>query len=29
MAIQGVDVGALRAQLKELSGKVTELRRLL
>jgi len=29
MAIEGTDVRAVRAQLKELSGKVTELRRLL
>jgi hypothetical protein len=29
MAIEGIDVSALRRQLKELSGKVTELRRLL
>jgi hypothetical protein len=29
MAIEGVDVRAVRAQLKELTGKVSELRRLL
>jgi hypothetical protein len=29
MAIDGVDVRAVRAQLKELGGKVGELRRLL
>jgi hypothetical protein len=29
MAIEGTDVRAVRAQLKELSDKVTELRRLL
>jgi hypothetical protein len=29
MAIEGTDVRAVRAQLKELSGKVAELRRLL
>jgi hypothetical protein len=29
MAIDGTDVRAVRAQLKELSGKLTELRRLL
>jgi hypothetical protein len=29
MAIEGTDVGKVRAQLKELTGKVTELRRLL
>jgi hypothetical protein len=29
MAIEGTDVRAVRAQLKELSGKLTELRRLL
>jgi hypothetical protein len=29
MAIEGTDVRAVRVQLKELSGKVTELRRLL
>jgi hypothetical protein len=29
MAIDGTDVRAVRAQLKELSSKVTELRRLL
>ncbi len=29
MAIDGVDVGALRRQLKELGLKVAELRRLL
>jgi hypothetical protein len=29
MAIVGTDVRAVRAQLKELSGKVTEFRRLL
>jgi hypothetical protein len=29
MAIEGTDVRAVRAQLRELSAKVTELRRLL
>jgi hypothetical protein len=29
MAIETVDVRAVRARLKELTGKVTELRRLL
>jgi hypothetical protein len=29
MAIDGVDVRAVRSQLKELTGKVGELRRLL
>jgi hypothetical protein len=29
MAIEGTDLRAVRAQLKELTGKVTELRRLL
>jgi hypothetical protein len=29
MAIEGTDVRAVRAQLKELSAKATELRRLL
>jgi hypothetical protein len=29
MAIEGTDVRAVRAQLKELTGKVSELRRLL
>jgi hypothetical protein len=29
MAIESVDVRAMRAQLKELTGKVSELRRLL
>jgi hypothetical protein len=29
MAIDAVDVRAVRSQLKELSGKVAELRRLL
>jgi len=29
MAIEGIDARAVRVQLKELSGKVTELRRLL
>jgi hypothetical protein len=29
MAIVGTDVGKVRAQLKELTGKVTELRGLL
>jgi hypothetical protein len=29
MAIEGTDVRAVRAQLKELTSKVTELRRLL
>jgi len=29
MAIEGTDVRAVRAQLKELSAKVGELRRLL
>jgi len=29
MAIEAVDVRAVRTQLKELTGKVTELRRLL
>jgi hypothetical protein len=29
MAIESVDVGALRRQLKELGQKVAELRRLL
>jgi hypothetical protein len=29
MAIEAVDVRAVRTQLKELSAKVTELRRLL
>jgi hypothetical protein len=29
MAIEGTDVRAVRVQLKELTSKVTELRRLL
>jgi hypothetical protein len=29
MAIEGTDLNALKRQLKELSGKVAELRRLL
>jgi hypothetical protein len=29
MAIEGTDTGAVRRQLKELSSKVDELRRLL
>jgi hypothetical protein len=29
MAIEGTDVRAVRTRLKELSGKLTELRRLL
>jgi len=29
MAIEGTDVRVVRAQLKELSGKMDELRRLL
>ena len=29
MGIESTDVRSVRAQLKELSGKVTELRRLL
>ena len=29
MAIEAVDVGALRRQLKELGDKITQLRRLL
>jgi hypothetical protein len=29
MAIEGTDVRVVRTQLKELSGKVAELRRLL